>query len=285
MFLYKKTIDRSALREGFSIPTEYHPLLHSLSDGVLKRGETRKIKIILNGQEYDALLKNQAFDTNKFVGHTDVIQIRYGINSPLAKKFREIFQSTWNYVEKIKALPENVKRKFTINIPDEIQEFLIINTTELPNVFMADCILCSERAAIKSDLKTINEWDFEQLEDFSKHDPNATITYKNRLNRIRILDRSIGDSLKKIYDYRCQMTGEKIGATYGALCVEAHHIDPFTKSLNNDYSNIIILSPNYHRIIHKSNPTFDRDLLAFTFPNGLVERIKLNKHLKNNQIQ
>ena len=42
MFLYKKSIDRSALREGLSIPTEYHPLLHSLNGGALKRGETVK---------------------------------------------------------------------------------------------------------------------------------------------------------------------------------------------------------------------------------------------------
>ncbi len=279
MFLYKKTIDRSALREGFSIPTEYHPLLHSLYGGIFKHGETRQIKIILNGQEYDAQLKNQAFDTNKFIGHTDVIQIRYSVNSPLAKKLRDIFQSTWNYVEKIKALPGNAQRKFTITIPEELQEFLVINTTEIPDVFMVECIICSETAAIKSDLKTINEWDFEQIEEFTKHDPNATIDYKNRLMKIRKLDRSIGDSLKKIYDYRCQMTGEQIGSVYGALCVEAHHIDPFTKSLNNDYSNIIILSPTYHRIIHRTNPTFDRELLAFSFPNGLVEKIKLNKHL------
>lgn len=279
MFLYKKTIDRSTLRQGFSIPVEYHPLLHSLPGGMIRHGETREIKILLNGIEFEAQLKNQPFDKKKFVGHTDVIQIRYAVNSPLAKKLREIFQSTWEYVERIKALPENAKRKFTITIPEEIQEFLILNTTELPDVFMAECIICSEKVAIKSDLKNISEWDFEQLDVFTKHDPNATIAYKNRMMRIRKLDRSIGDSLKRIYDYHCQMTGERIGSPYDALCVEAHHIDPFTKSFNNDFSNIIILSPTYHRIIHKANPIFDREELAFIFPNGLIEKLKLNKHL------
>lgn len=286
MFLYKKAIDRSALREGFTLPTEYHPLLHSLSSGVLKRGETRHIKILLNGEEFDAQLKNQAFDNKKFVGHTDVIQFRYGVNSPLAKKLRDIFKSTWNYVEKIKALPENAKRKSIITVPEELQEFLIINTTELPNVFMAEHIICSERIAIESDLKTISEWDFEQMVAFTKHDPKAKIISGNRFVRIRKLDRSIGDSLKRLYDYRCQMTGEKIGAAHDALCVEAHHIDPFTKSFNNDYSNIIIISPTYHRIIHKANPIFDREQLAFEFPNGLIEKLKLDKHLnvkKHNQ--
>lgn len=50
--------------------------------------------------------------------------------------------------------------------------------------------------------------------------------------------------------------------------------------MNNDTSNIIILSPSYHRIIHKARPVFDREQLAFRFPNGLVEKVKVDKHLK-----
>ena len=75
------------------------------------------------------------------------------------------------------------------------------------------------------------------------------------------------------------MTGEKIGDAYDALVVEAHHIEPFTQSLNNDASNIIILSPNYHRIVHKTNAEFDFKTLSYKFPNGLVEKVKVNKHL------
>ena len=67
--------------------------------------------------------------------------------------------------------------------------------------------------------------------------------------------------------------------------VEFHHLlkampGRIVESLNNDTSNIIILSPSYHRIIHKAKPTFDREQLAFRFPNGLVEKVKIDKHLK-----
>ena len=34
---------------------------------------------------------------------------------------------------------------------------------------------------------------------------------------------------------------------------EAHHIEYFTKSLNNDTSNIIIVNPSFHRIIHQAS--------------------------------
>lgn len=63
-----------------------------------------------------------------------------------------------------------------------------------------------------------------------------------RLQKVRILDHSIGDSLKQLYDFRCQMIGEKICETFGTTVVETHHIIPFTESMNNDTSNIIVIS-------------------------------------------
>ena len=84
-----------------------------------------------------------------------------------------------------------------------------------------------------------------------------------------------------------------------------HHIDYFTHSQNNDSTNlqsserrvelvrtlpsreggrpkvnIIIISPNYHRIIHKNNPRFNRKKFQFEFENGEVLRLKLFEHLK-----
>ena len=76
------------------------------------------------------------------------------------------------------------------------------------------------------------------------------------------------------------MTGELVGEPYGVTCVEAHHIIPFTESMNNDTSNIIILSPSYHRIIHKAKPAWDKKNLTFTFSNGLVEKVKIDRHLR-----
>ena len=75
------------------------------------------------------------------------------------------------------------------------------------------------------------------------------------------------------------MTGEKVGNEYHALVIEAHHIIPFTESMNNDTSNIIILSPSYHRIINKAKPEWDSMNLSFSFLNGLAEKVKIDFHL------
>ena len=277
MFLYQKLIDRSTLRQGFQIPVEFHHLLKAMPGGMPRHGETRNVKVVIDGVGYDAQLKNQGFDRNKYDGHADVIQIRYSEGSALVKRLREIFCSTWNYVESIKNLPENINRKFTIRIPEEHQEFLALNTTDLPNIFVADCVTTAVKAEVKTEVCTMSELDFETFEP--REDKSAGIKQVTRLQKVRQLDRSIGDSLKLLYDYRCQMTGEKVGDEYNALVVEAHHIIPFTESINNNTSNIIILSPSYHRIIHKAKPVFDRPSLSFRFPNGLVEKVKIDKHL------
>lgn len=278
MFIYQKLIDRSTLRQGFQIPVEFHHLLKAMPGGMPQHGETRNIKVMIEGEMYDAQLKNQGFDRNKYEGHPDVIQIRYNEGSELVKKLRKVFCSTWDYVENIKNLPDNIKRKFVIRIPEEHQEFLALSSTDLPNVFVADCVTTAVKAEVITEVRTMAELDFETYEP--REDKHAGIKQVTRLQKVRQLDRSIGDSLKLLYDYRCQMTGEKVGDEYNALCVEAHHIIPFTESLNNDTSNIIILSPSYHRIIHKAKPVFDREQLAFRFPNGLIEKIKMDRHLR-----
>ena len=277
MFLYQKLIDRSTLRQGFQIPVEFHHLLKAMPGGMLQHGETRNVKVVIDGVGYDAQLKNQDFDRSKYDGHADVIQIRYSEGSALVQRLREVFSSTWNYVESIKNLPENINRKFTIRIPEEHQEFLALSTTDLPNVFVTDCITTTVKADVRTEVSTMSELDFETFEP--REDKSAGIKQVTRLQKLRQLDRSIGDSLKQLYDYRCQMTGEKVGEPYNALVVEAHHIIPFTESMNNDTSNIIILSPSYHRIIHKAKPVFDRPSLSFHFPNGMVEKVKIDKHL------
>ena len=277
MFLYQKLIDRSTLRQGFQIPVEFHHLLKAMPGGMPQHGETRNVKVLIDGVGYDAQLKNQDFDRTKYDGHADVIQIRYSEGCALVKRLREVFSSTWNYVESIKNLPKNINRKFTIRIPKEHQEFLALSTTDLPDVFVADCITTTVKAEVKTEVSTMSELNFETFEP--REDKSAGIKQVTRLQKVRLLDRSIGDSLKLLYDYRCQMTGEKVGDEYNALVVEAHHIIPFTESMNNDTSNIIILSPSYHRIIHKAHPSWDSKNLAFIFPNGLIEKVKIDKHL------
>jgi hypothetical protein len=162
-----------------------------------------------------------------------------------------------------------------IIVPEELQEFIYINATTQNNIFALDYVTCNEEQALRHDIKSISEDVFETLSIDALKDEDTG--FSQAVRKVRKLDKSIGDTLKKLYDYRCQLTGERIGDQYSADVVEAHHIVPFTNSLNNDARNIIIVNPTFHRIIHQTEPEFKN--LSFIFPNGVVEKVLLNKHL------
>lgn len=278
LFLYKKLVDKSTLLQGFSIPIKYQPLFLELSGGLLVHGESMNVKILVDGELYEAEWKNQAFDKNKYAGHTDVMQFRYSENSSLAQKLRQIFFSTQNFVQTALADPSRPKKQ-TIKIPEELQEYIVISSTAQPDIFAFDCITNADQTEVHNQIAEFSEEAFENDTFFPKSDTTAGYKMSTSVRKVRKLDRSIGDSLKRLYDYRCQITGEKIGDEYAVEVVEAHHIAPFTTSLNNDTNNIIILSPSFHRIVHKANPIFDYENLCYRFPNGAIEKVKLNKHL------
>ena len=274
-FLLKHSVDLSLLTSGFHIQTEFHQLVYALPGGTLHHGESREIKVLIDGEEFTTKLYNIGFDQNKYPDHPDLLQVRYSPGSPIARKLQSVFAEDYRYLMASRELAGPRKQ---IRLPNDNHDEIVFLGTAMPNVFILDCISSEERKKAATEIRQMSELDFENAFE-AREDANAGIREISGIRRIRQLDRSIGDSLKRLYDFRCQMTGERIGSEYDVLVVEAHHIVPFTLSMNNDTSNIIIVSPDYHRIIHKAKPVWDCKKLSFKFPNGLQERVKVNKHL------
>lgn len=132
----------------------------------------------------------------------------------------------------------------------------------------------------KEILSKITEEEIEAL--FNAEDDTAGFLYKEELRKVRKLNKQIIDNLKKIYRGECQLCGQKLGEEYGKEIVQAHHIEYFSKSQNNDSTNIIILCPNCHALIHKCNPTYEKDTFSFKFGNGNKLKIKNIGHLIGN---
>ena len=274
-FLLKHSVDLSLLTSGFHIQTEFHQLVYALPGGALHHGESREIKVLIDGEEFTTKLYNIGFDQNKYPDHPDLLQVRYSPGSPIARKLQSVFAEDYRYLMASRELAGPRKQ---IRLPNDNHDEIVFLGTAMPNVFILDCISSEERKKAATEIRQMSELDFENAFE-AREDANAGIREISGIRRIRQLDRSIGDSLKRLYDFRCQMTGERIGSEYDVLVVEAHHIVPFTQSMNNDTSNIIIVSPDYHRIIHKAKPVWDCKKLSFKFPTGLQERVKVNKHL------
>ena len=275
-FLLRRPVDWSLLTNGFHIPTEFHPLVYAMPGGELHHGDKRGVKIMIDGEVFDARMNNIGFDQQRYPGHPDLLQIRYSPGSLIARKLQSMFTDEF---ECLKLARENAAPRTQVQLPEEYSSEIVFYATMQANTFIIECNHTADKQVNRQELQQMSELDFETFEP--REDKSAGIKQVTRLQKVRQLDRSIGDSLKLLYDYRCQMTGEKVGDEHNALVVEAHHIIPFTESMNNETSNIVILSPSYHRIIHKAKRVFDRPSLSFHFPNGLVERVKIDKHLAN----
>ncbi len=252
-FILQKTVDWSLLNDGMTIPVSVCSLFKAWDESILTHGQSKDIRILIDGEFYDAKLKNQNFVQSNWAGHKDVIQIRYSRQSPLAVKLRAVFQESYAYLFAQKQVLGKSKRQ--IPLPDDLQEYIRLYLTSSPDVLCMECCSSSDYQQLAHTLNAIPEEVYEQSDDdqFFMADKTASIEEKQRLVKYR---------------------------RYGDSVVEAHHIDYFTRSQNNDSTNIIIISPNYHRIIHKNNPRFNRRKFQFEFENGEVLRLKLYEHLK-----
>lgn len=281
-YVYKKNVDWSVLHQGLSIPVNIQVIFKSTLEGYLKRGESKDIFLFLDGVKYSAKLVNQKFDEAKYSNRTDIVQIRYNSGSDIAMKLRSIFSNTYEFLLRKKEQRKATGERISSKVPEELQEQIVLYTTEYKDTYILECITQADRKDFYEVLndKKIDETIYESnMLNYKEIDEGATLKEVTRVAKIRKLNKAIGDNLKLLYRYRCQICGCNFGADYDANIVEAHHIIPFTKSLNNDAKNLIILCPNHHRVVHAVSPEFNYKRLEYKYNNGVVDKLKLNKHL------
>ena len=277
-YICKKEIDWSALTAGITLPVDNQVIFGQIAGRFLQRGEKRTVKIFIDGVSYLATISNENF-SGKFsdVHKKDIIRLMYNENSELAIKLRELFSSSYNYLSAARELREKGDRTL-IKLPDNMKEYMALYTSEYDDTYILDSICAEEVQEFKDSVKNKNELELEQEYNYEQ-DATAGIIVKAKNVKIRKLNRAICDNLKLLYDYRCQICGRMVGSEYNTHVAEAHHIDYFTKSFNNDADNQLVLCPNHHRIIHSEDPLFSYVDLSYTYPNGYYEKLVLNKHL------
>lgn len=275
-YIYRKEVDWSLLHEGLTIPLHLQVAFKNLLEGY-PRGLGRKVTLVLEGNSYPATLINQKFDRERYARHADVVQIRFSPKSGIPLKLQQIFSSSFDYLRKERTASE--KRKTFVRVPENQKEFFVLYTTSQPDVFLVDTITTYEVKESKSLLSELSEEEFEGYGDIVRRDETASIIIRSQLAKVRKLDRSIGEDLKAVYKYRCQICGTDFGKPYDKRIVEVHHINAFVMSMNNDYDNLMVICPNHHSVIHKAQPQFDIESLVFSYQNGFKEKLAVNHHL------
>ena len=115
------------------------------------------------------------------------------------------------------------------------------------------------------------------------HDHIAALNPERRVaDEVPRYDRnaSLAESLKAYYDYHCQVCAHDFEPRYGVEVADVHHIQYLREGGPDVSSNIVVLCPNHHRVIHTTHAEFDRNQLAYKYPNGLTERLLLPAHLE-----
>ncbi|MDD6175669.1 MAG: HNH endonuclease signature motif containing protein [Firmicutes bacterium] len=273
--VFYKAVDQSVLTEGFTIPLLYKEQLFSGLGFKLERGQKRPISVWIDGAKYSALMTNIQFNKQKYPNHGDLIQIRYSTKSPIVTKLREIFALTDAQITEQKMITGNGR---LTSISEDKKEFLSVYSTPVEGELLFECIPNTEFREETAELAALGEKAAEGLLDGT--DETAGLCLKTKVCKVRHLTKTISQDLKIAYGYRCQICGQYVGEPYGSKLIHAHHIDYFVKSLNNNANNIMILCPNHHGIIHDQNPEFDFSNKTFHYPNGYIEGLKLNFHLK-----
>lgn len=127
-------------------------------------------------------------------------------------------------------------------------------------------------------IDSMDENELEHIINFS--DPAARLVLKTRTEAQRIYNQSIVTQLKNLYRGSCQICGCNPVSSFGVNICEAHHISFFSETQNNDASNIIILCPNHHRLIHKLKPEFNPGTLMFSVNGKDILAVKIDYHLR-----
>lgn len=275
-YVYKKEIDWSTLMEGFTLPLDNQVIFLRNMENFLQRGQSKIIHFFMNGKTYDAKIVNMNNSVEK--RKKDAYQIRYSRNGELSQALQQYFFKSMSYIKMIRESRDPKDRSY-IKMPDGLKEYLAIYTTEYEDTFLLEPITQDDFQVMKKAIQGMRERTVENEIEYEMEDKSSGIEKKLQIVKIRKLNRKIGENLKLLYGYRCQICGQVIGEKYGSHIAEAHHIDYFVNSLNNDANNQMIVCPNHHSVIHDANPVFDRRRMVYRFDNGAEERISLNKHL------
>lgn len=284
----RKQVDWSIFNWGATIPLEFHEDFNKVNGNTkLKRGDKCEIELVINGIRYKASFVNV---DRKGIA-SDTLQIRYDSNKELKEIIKQEFQFSYEYLQAKLKLKTKLRKKSFPKVSETYAEYIDFYDTGIPYLYRVELLSNSlklsedEKKIIESidekDLEAViekDEFDFEQWLK-SNNDDKASIQQKQAIIKVRKYKYSIITNLKAIYNGTCQICGYSSIDDFGVDISQGHHIEYFSKSQNNNPSNIAILCPNHHSLVHATKATFDRADKCFICNNGSKLKLIKNYHL------
>lgn len=286
----RKQVDWSIFEYGTTVPIDFHAEFWAANGGErLDRGDSREITLLVEGRHYNATLIN----VDRTSVATDTLQIRYDSNTELKKLLRDRLRVSYEHLKNEREKRAGKGRKVYANVPTRLAEYLEFYDTGTPYFYRV--VLCPPKEQIDASIAAIisrdgdnekaieavlNGFDEEQFQRWLEStDGSASIEEKEGLARFRRYQRSVIDQLKAHYGGRCQICGWTSMTDFLIDVSEGHHLRGFAQSLDNSPTNICVLCPTHHRLVHALGATFDSGSKAFVCPDGRRFALTVNYHL------
>lgn len=91
-------------------------------------------------------------------------------------------------------------------------------------------------------------------------------------------NRQLAQELQRLYEGRCQLClWDPLDAYAHTLC-HAHHVHWLSRGGGDAIENLMLVCPNHHAAIHRTDTPFDFRSGTYAFPRG-PEPLRLNRHL------
>lgn len=103
------------------------------------------------------------------------------------------------------------KDRSYIKVPVDLREYLAIYTTEYEDTFLLEPIVQDDFQVMKKAIRGMQERSVENEIEYELEDNNSDIEKRLQIVKIRKLSRKIGENLKLLYGYRCQICGQITG--------------------------------------------------------------------------
>jgi 5-methylcytosine-specific restriction endonuclease McrA len=180
---------------------------------------------------------------------------------PLADCDRVTLAQSCQSIRGLTAEGNELLEAFARSLPDEERAALVIDEYELERAMQDDR--------------------FDTLADTlrSRHRGASEERIARLLAGVR-RNRALAREIHQLYKGRCQLCAFDGLTVYGVGCAETHHIVHLSRGGEDSRENLLLLCPNHHTVVHKTEATFDYGSLRFLFPNGRAEPLCLNTHLQ-----
>ena len=83
--------------------------------------------------------------------------------------------------------------------------------------------------------------------------------------------------LRELYAGKCQLCGWNPKSLYQKNLCEAHHVHWLSRGGDDELHNMVLICPNHHRAIHRTDAPFDWADESFVFPR-IRERVRISRH-------